>query len=125
MGWSNYIIIPDYKLLIEVPRNIDDIEDYAENAIDSAIDEENIDVGENFEEECALTIDNVPINKITIKDIAKLYKRYEIVQNLAGTDYNVLLLFWLKKREIDFEIKSEYNMDIKKYREDGYTIIGR
>jgi hypothetical protein len=64
MGWSNYIVIPKWKLLIEVSRNVNGIEDYEKIAIDKAIDEDNIDYvavvdGDNIED-----MGDVPVHKI-------------------------------------------------------------
>lgn len=127
MGWSNYIIIPAWKVLIEVPREIDDIEEYEHRAIERAIDEDNFEYehleGEDIKD--IINIGNVPINKITVRDLAELYKRYDIVQSLTGMDYNKLLLFWLKIREIEFKIEPEYNMDKEKYKSEGYIRIER
>lgn len=125
MGWSNFIIIPRLKLLIEIPREIDEIRYYEESAIKRVIDEENIDYDDHFEGDDVANMGDVLINKITIKDLTELYKRYDIVQSLAGMDYNKLLLFWLKNRGIDFEIKSEYNIDKNEYEKEGYMIIER
>jgi len=125
MGWSNYIIIPKLKLLIEVAREINDIEDYEEVAIEKAIDENNIDYSDHFDGEDTVDMGNIPIDKITIKDLTELYKRYDIVQSLAGMDYNKLLLFWLKSRGIDFKIESEHNIDINEYNKEGYLRIRR
>jgi len=43
MGWSNYIIIKKWKILIEVSRDIDDIADYESIAIEKAISENSAD----------------------------------------------------------------------------------
>lgn len=125
MGWSNYIIIPNWKLIIEVSREIDDLKDYEETAIDKAIDEDNIDYDDHFDGDNIIDIGNVSINKITVKDLVELYKRYDIVESLSGMDYNKLLLYWLKNRGIEFNITSEYNIDIEKYIKEGYIKIER
>lgn len=125
MGWSNYIIIPKFKLLVEVPREINDIEDYEEIAIEKAIDEDNIDNDTYLDGDNIVDIGDVPIDKITIKNLVALHKRYEIVQSISGLDYNKLLLFWLKNRGIEFQIKSENNMDFIEYNREGYLRITR
>ena len=125
MGWSNFIVIPKWKLIIEVPREVENLEDYYQIAIDNAIDEDNIGLGEHSEGEDIIDVENVPINKITIKDLAELHRRYDIIQSLSGMDYNKFFLFWLKKREIEFSIESEYGIDFGKYEKDGYIIVER
>ncbi len=125
MGWSNYIIIPKWRLFIEVPRDVNDIADYEETAINKAIDEDNIDYETHFDEENIVDMGDVPINKITIKDLVELYKRFDIVQSLCGMDYNKLLLYWLKNRGIEFSIESEYNINVEELTKEGYIKIER
>ncbi len=125
MGWSNCIIIPKWKLLIEVSRDVNDIADYEETAINKAIDEDNIDYETHFDEENIVDMGDVPINKITIKDLVELYKRFDIVQSLCGMDYNKLLLYWLKNRGIEFRIESEYNINVEELTKEGYIKIER
>ncbi len=123
MGWVNCIIIHELKLLVDIPREVDDIDYFYEKAINDAIDENNFDAGEHIEEDDMLTIEDVPIGKITIKDISGLHKRYEIIQKLAGMSRDKLFLFWLKNRGIKYEIASEHNIDFEKYKMNGYTRI--
>ena len=125
MGWSNYIVIPKLKLLIEVSRNVEDIEDYEEAAIDKVIDEDNIDYDAHCEGENVIDMGDVSISKITIKDLTELYKSYDMVQSLSGMDYNKLLLYWLKGRDIEFSVKSEYDVDVIECIKEGYMKIER
>lgn len=125
MGWSNYIVIPKWKLLIEVSRNVNGIEDYEKIAIEKAIEEDNIDYvavvdGDNIED-----MGDVPVHKITIRELVELYKSYDILQSLSGMDSDKLLLYWLKNRGIDFSIHSENTIKVEDYIEDGYMEIGR
>ncbi len=125
MGWSNYIVIPKWKLLIEISRNVGDIADYEKVAIEKAIDDENVDYETHTDEEGVVDMGNVPIHKITIKDLSELYKSYDILQSLSGMDCDKLLLYWLTNRGIDFSIKSEYEINVEKCVEEGYTKIER
>jgi hypothetical protein len=125
MGWSNYIVIPKWKLLIEVSRDVNDLADYERAAIDKIIDDENLDYDTHFDGEDVVEMGNVQINQVTIRDFAELYKRHDIVQSLAGMDYNKLFLYWLKRRSIDFSVQSEHSLDVKKYINEGYTKIER
>jgi len=125
MGWSNYIIIPKFKLLIEVSRSVDNIAEYEETAIEKAIDEENIDYDTYLEGENIVDMGDIPISKITVKNLSALYKKYEIVYSLSGMDYDKLLLFWLKNRGIEFQIKSEHNIDFDEYDKEGYVRFRR
>lgn len=125
MGWYNYIIIPKWKILIEVSRDVDDIEDYENIAIEKAVSEESADERTYIEGVNVIDMGDIAINKISIRDITELYKTYEIVQSLSGMNYDKLFLFWLKNREIEFEIKSEHNIDFDKYEKEGFMRIRR
>ena len=123
IGWSNYVVIPKMKLLIEVTREISGIADYECVAIDDAISEDNFEYAEHVEGQEIVDIEDVIIHKITIKDLAELHRRYGIVQSLAGIDRGKLLLYWLKSRSIELSIESEHNIDIDKYNKEGYVVI--
>lgn len=125
MGWSNYIIIPEWKVLVEVPREIDDLGEYIYTALENVIDEENTDNRTYLEGENIIDMSDVQINNITIRDLVELYKSYDIVQSLAGISYDRFFLFWLKKRDIEFSIESEYMVKEKEYEKQGYQIIRR
>ncbi len=125
MGWSNYIIVSKWKILIEVPRDIDGIEDYEKMAIEKAFSEDSADPRMYMEDENIVDMGDVEINKISIRDITELYKTYDIVQSLSGMRFDKLFLFWLKNRGIDFIVKSEHTFDIKEYEKEGYLIIRR
>jgi hypothetical protein len=125
MGWSNYIIIKKWKMLIEVSRDIGGIEDYEKVAIEKAISENSADERMYIEGENIIDMGDVAINKITIRDISELYKVYDIVQSLSGMSNDKLFLFWLKNRGIDFLIESEHNIDLHEYEREGYVRIRR
>ena len=114
MGWSNYIIIPSWKIIIETNRNVQDIEDYIKEAIDKMIDY-CIDIG----------VDNsdLKVSDITVKDLCALASAYDNASALSQLDVDKIFLYWLERKNIEYEIKSEYNVDIKQYEENGYNII--
>ena len=116
MGWSNFIIIPSLNIAIEVSRDLNDLEDYEEKAFDYLTSEE-------FDEE--IDIENRTIRDLTVRDLATLFTAYDNTNALKGLDYNKLLLVWLKSRGIDYEIKSEYEIDREKLEKEGYKIIWR
>jgi hypothetical protein len=123
MGWSNYIVIPEWKLLVEISRHVDGIEDYQKITIDKAIDEDNIDYIMNIDGKDIEDMGDVPVHKVTIKELIELYKSYDIVQSLSGMDSDVFLLYWLKNRSIGFSVQSENVLDMDKYIKEGYTKI--
>lgn len=118
MGWSNYIIIHQLKVIVETNREVEDIVFYQKDAIDKILDEENID-------DAYLDLENIKISDITIKDLALLYRDHDIVRCIRGTPIDKLLLYWLKIRGIDFDVKSEHSVDREKYKSEGYIFIER
>ena len=116
MGWSNFIIIPSLKIAVEVSRDLRDLEDYEEKAFYYLTSEE-------FDE--GIDIESRKIKDLTVRDLTTLFTTYDSTNSLKGLDYNKLLLVWLKSRGIDYEVKSEYDIDKEKLEEEGYKIIWR
>ncbi len=116
MGWSNFIIIPSLNIAIEVSRDLHDLEDYEEKAFDYLTSEE-FDKG--------IDIENRKIKDLTVRDLTTLFTAYDNTNSLKGLDYNKLLVVWLKSRGIDYEIKSEYDIDKENLEKEGYKIIWR
>lgn len=114
MGWSNYLILPKLKLAIEISRHTEELEEYRRYALEEAIGEESIDLDE---------MDQVKLTEITLKDLTVLYTAYDRMQRIAGMEYDKLLLFWLEHRDIDYEVKSEHQVNIDEYKKKGYKII--
>lgn len=116
MGWSNYIIIPEWKMIIETNREVDELEDYIKESLDKMIDDEtDIDVSTS----------DLKVSDITIKDLCILASAYENTSSLACMNSDKFLLYWLENRGVKYDIKSEYNLDIESYAEKGYNIIRR
>lgn len=114
MGWSNYIIIDKWKMIIETNREVDELEDYIEHAIDNIIDND-IDVD--------VDTSDLKINSMTVKDLCIMAFLYENASALCGLHIDKLLLYWLKHKNIDYDTKSEYNIDVGQYKDKGYKII--
>ncbi len=114
MGWSNYIIIPEFKLAIEVSRYVEDIEEYEKDALYKITEEDEVE-----------DLENVKVSKITVKDLTTLYNAHKIVSSLTGFEIDKLLLFWLQNRGIEYEIKSEFDVTTDQLKDDGYTVIYR
>lgn len=120
MGWTNFIIVPKLKLVIEISRHIDEIDDYQVKALNYLTDEERYENDDNY-------IENKNIKSISVKDLTKLFSTYEQANNLAGMEPDKFFLYWLRNKKIDYEIKSEFqvneNKDLEKYKNDGWTIL--
>jgi hypothetical protein len=116
MGWSNYIIVEDWKMIIETTREVGELEYYIKKSLDRMIsDDTDVDV----------SISDLKVGEITIKDLCALASAYENASSIACTDPDKFFLYWLEGKDIEYQIKSEFNLDLKKYKEDGYKIIRR
>lgn len=116
MGWSNYIIIADWKLVIETNRDVNELEDYRSSALDRIIDDENIDDTDMI---------NVKLNELTVGNLAILLNSYTNMSDLVGIEPDKLFLYWLESRSIEYDIKSEHNINTDEFKEKGYIIIRR
>lgn len=116
MGWSNYIIIKDWKIVIETSREVDELEDYIKESLDKILDDDTyID----------MSTSDLKVSDITVADLCTMASAYDNVSSITCMNTDKLFLYWLKNRGIEHEIKSEYNIDLKKYKEDGYKIVSR
>ena len=114
MGWTNFIIIPSFKMAIETSRNINEIYDHEIKALNYLTDEERYDDDDMSE---------VKLNNLTIKMLSKLVMSYEQSINLVGFESDKFLLYWLTMRDIGFDIKSEHNVNKDELREREYIIV--
>lgn len=117
MGWSNYIIISDWKFAIETSRNVNELENYIENALDYIVDEDNI--GDDAD------MSNVKLNELTLGNLTILLNSHTNMSALVCTEPDKMFLYWLKCRNVNYEILSEYNVNIEELKEKGYNIIRR
>jgi len=123
MSWSNYIIIPKLKLIIEVSRDIDEgeyyeYEDEAKNFFDLI---------EYIREEFDYDSLETPLKSITLKDLSHILQvaRKSVDALLHIYDYDYLLIYWLISRNIKFEIMNEFEFNEKKNKFKDYKIIKR
>lgn len=115
MGWENHIVIPKLKLLVKISRHLE-LEEFHIEAIDRLFDDS------------ILLIDthNLKLSELTIKDISILTVNHDILDRLYSIDSpDTLFLYWLKSRDLDYEIASETEIDTQKYIRKGYTILTR
>lgn len=116
MGWSNYIIIEEWKMIIETSREVDELETYIKESLDKMTsDDTDIDVNTS----------DLKVSEITINHLCTLVSAYDNASSLARMETDKLFLYWLESKGIEYQIKSEFNIDLKKYKENGYKIIRR
>ena len=115
MGWSNYIVIPKLKLLIEVSR-FTKCESYEIQALNKLFDD-SID---------ELDTDDMKVADLTLKDLVILTTNHNTLSNINTIDSSdVLFLYWLYSKNIDYEIENETIVDFERYEKDGYTVLKR
>jgi len=122
MGWTNYIIIPKLKLIVETGRNISESHDYQNEALDYLTAEERA-----FDEDEEREMSNISITDITMKDISLLYTMYEKSRLISEMEPDRLFLYWLESKGISYEILSEFDIldsgKMEQYIKSGYTIL--
>ena len=111
MGWSNYIIIPNLKLAIEISRSIDTLEYYEEEAIQKALD---------YQED---ELPQKQATKLTLSEMSSMAEAVKILNNIPE-DSTILFLFWLKKQNIEFEIISEFDFNKRKDEFKDFKTLG-
>ena len=102
MGWSNYIIIEEWKLAIEVPQRIDA----------GSIEQEYLEKLLSFETREYLL--EKPHSEITVKDLSEFVSAYDIIHDMADICPDELFLYWLESRKIGYKILSEFKFEEEK-----------
>lgn len=109
MGWANYIVIPDWKMMMEISRycNQDDLEYIKKD----------LELIDNLQEELALYMgeDEASFNNTTMHEMSLRYihsKKCERLFNLC--DYNLnefMFMLLLENYKIEYTVISESEVD--------------
>ena len=107
MGWSKYIIIPAWNVMIEVPREVDD------NTGDRY--KESIGKLESILEDTDICVFDKKIPEISLRDMTSIVKIAEH-STIIGTEGDLhstapYLMMFLKSRNISYELISELDLD--------------
>ncbi len=111
----SYLVIENMKLVVEIAE-IEDLETFEKSALDEMIKEKNVD-------EFDIDIDETLVTDLSFKEAAILYKSLDMIKTLLGISPDKMLLYWLKNRDIEYEVESD--IDVSKYQRDGYVILER
>lgn len=111
----SYLVIENMKLVVEIAE-IEDLETFEKGALDEMIKEKNVD-------EFDIDIDETLVTDLSFKEAAILYKSLDMIKTLLGISPDKMLLYWLKNRDIEYEVESD--IDVSKYQRDGYVILER
>ena len=120
MGWSNYIVIDEYKIKVEISRNV------REDMMYTLL--ENIPQLFKYKEELSGHEINFTdkINeraKDTLKQIS--YSVYDIIVECMEEEwfYDITFIAWLKTRNISYRFLTEFELEGDKAED--YTNVGR
>jgi hypothetical protein len=125
MGWVNYVVVPSHKLALEINRHSGELEEHEKNTLDSIIgieefDEPGIDINSRRlkrEKDGRLNL------SLNLGQLRKLIKSYEQAETIKAMGLDKLLMYWLKKKNIEYEIISEHVLADKGYANQGWIII--
>lgn len=109
----NYIIVHNPKLIIELEKDVEYLEDYEEDALDKMIHEN----PDSFEK----NVMDIKIASLTFRETHALFFAHDIIRRIIGLDVDKLLIYWMITKDIDFEI--EDSIDIEEFKKNGYNII--
>ncbi|MBN2459237.1 hypothetical protein JXB28_03045 [Candidatus Woesearchaeota archaeon] len=125
MGWANYIVVPSYKLAFQVSRHTEGLDSFEEETLENIIglsefEEERVD----FRDKKLKKDNEGKLNlSLNIRQLHTLLDAYSHVEQLKSMGSDKLLMYWLKKNRIDYEIISEYALAEKKEDYKGWTIV--
>lgn len=105
MGWVNFVIIKDLKLVVEAPRSVrpdEGLQQYVEKVLDGEVADVSEDEFISLDE-----LEDKPCTQITVLELSKLIKVYNDFRTLQEVSYAEHLLYWLKKSGIAYEMISE------------------
>jgi len=121
MGWCNYVLIPKWKIMIEVSRHIN------EDALEYSYEQFNklSDDIEEFGEDVIWKIPEKRLKELKVIDITRLYEIADksVASYPENRDY--LLLYWLKSMGIEFEIRDEFQVNEDKDKYKNWKILSR
>lgn len=106
MGWVNFVIIKDLKLVVVAPRELrpeEDLQQYVERVLDGkavTASESDILPLEPY------MFEDKPCTDITVVELATLIKVFDSFMTLREVSHIEHLLYWLKKSGISYEILS-------------------
>ena len=112
MGWVNFVIVRDLKLVVVVPREIrpeEGLQHWSEKVLDGEVMGITMDEFISLEE-----LEDKPCTKITVMELAKLVKIYDAIRTLQEISLGEHLLYWLKKSGIPYEILSGSGLSSEK-----------
>ncbi len=98
MGWSNYIIIDEWKVMVEVPREINN-DDYFNDGLTELL---------RHMEEVDYDLLEDKVEDMTIDTLSRIFETTRKVMFLSGDCGNVnikLFLYFLNSKDISYRIE--------------------
>ena len=117
MGWVNYVVVPEHKVMFEVSRYLDD--DYTDEYFEAYIRlkelVEEIDLYESL---------RVPLSEIKASDFGKIvYAIENIFHFIVGLEPEHFLLLYLKAMGVEYYVISEFELEANREAYKGFKIL--
>lgn len=110
MSWNEFIVIPNWKVIIEVQRGIQDgLMQYQKEALDK--------ITEEFVDLLDITVKN-----LNVQDIGTFAKIITHTNNLFEMRKDIFLLYWLDLYKIKYKIYSELDKEYETMDKTGYFV---
>jgi len=116
MGWINYIVVPQWKVKIQVNRETDSLSEHVEKSLETLAD--------GLEELDIYEIKQKKLTDLTAGDFEVLMKCGEICSSLEQFDLGQLMLFWLNRNDAEYVIVSEHDPMLTESEAKDYLTIG-
>lgn len=108
MGWVNYIIVPDWKMKFVVTRSFEEDEELFEKINNLSLTQEALHDCEALDKQ---------IKSLTMGDVRTVIDCAKSINPIYFDEFPASgLILFLKSRKIDFEIISETNPMMEKYK---------
>ncbi len=104
MGWVNYVIIPQLKMIVTVPREVSNDTTFLKNVLVG----KGCGVTSEEEDDTLYNICEKSCSEVTLLDLQYMTKAIENLLGLRQVSCDEFLLFWLDLRGIEYKVVSEY-----------------
>ncbi len=115
MGWSSWIVVDKYKLAVEISRSTEPLNDYEGKSLNELMECGEVDDGN-------VTVTERQLKDITMGDLSKILKFYDIRDNMYNIHHDKLFMYWLTRRGISYKYLSGDDK-LQYFQDEGYMVI--
>ncbi len=122
MGWVNYVVVPSHKLAFEVNKHVEKLDERDEKTLDNLVEQEEatrLDIGDIK----LKSLDKKLNLSLNLRQLKVMLNAYDQVEKLGLMSKDTLLMYWLKKKGVNYEFMSEHVFFEKGYDKQGFHII--